>query len=111
MSKDIFTKTGSADKFSEKKSLTNKPWKKHIIQTKTLKRKYVPKIIWRKITTKNSLQRNPYRKSHKSNSRPDKLLKRIFFEKISEEESVYQESLEEISLPKSMWQSSLPKNP
>ena len=44
MSKDIFTKKDLQIN-SQKKSLTNKTWKKHIIQTKTLKRKYVPKIF------------------------------------------------------------------
>jgi len=44
MSKDIFT-TNYLQINSQKKSLSNKTWKKHIIQTKTLKRKYVPKIF------------------------------------------------------------------
>ena len=44
MSKDIFT-TNYLQINSQKKSLSNKTWKKHIIQTKTLKRKYVPKIL------------------------------------------------------------------
>ena len=84
MSKDILTNKDLQIN-SQTKFLSNKPWKKHIIQTKTPKRKYVPKIIARK-----SLQRNPYRKSQNSNSCPtkfwretssNKYLKRKFFTK------------------------------
>ena len=44
MSKDIFI-TNYLQINSQKESLSNKTWKKHIIQAKTLKRKYVPKIL------------------------------------------------------------------
>ena len=51
MSKDIFTKKDLQIN-SQKKKFTNKSWKKHIIQTKTLKRKYVPKILGEKSVPK-----------------------------------------------------------
>ena len=109
MSKDIFTKKDLQIN-SQKKSLTNKPWKKHIIQTKTLKRKYVPKIfeetsllpkiLCREIRTENLRRVIPVQTNFEA----------IFLRKNIWRESVYQEVLK-ISLPKSMWQSSLPKNP
>ena len=120
MSKDIFTKK-YLQRISQKNSLANKTWKKHIIQAKTLKRKYVPKIfeeksrlhiykyilyiyipknLWREIRIENlrrviSVQTNF----------EEKFLRKQFWR-----ESVYQEVLKK-SLPKNIWQRSLPKNP
>ena len=108
MSKDIFTKKDLQIN-SQKKSLTNKPWKKHIIQTKTLKRKYVPKIfeekslpriLCREIRTENLRRVIPVQTNIEEKFLPNNIWR----------ESIYQEIFEEKSLPKDMWQSSLPKN-
>ena len=44
---------------------------------KSSEEKVCTENIWREITTQNSLQRNPYRKSQKSNSRPNKYWREI----------------------------------
>ena len=84
MSKDIFTKKDLQIN-SQKKSLTNKPWKKHIIQTKTLKRKYVPKIfeekslpenLCREIRTENLRRVIPVQTNFEANFFAKKYLKR-----------------------------------
>ena len=108
MSKDIFT-TEYLQINTQKKSLTNKTWKKHIIQTKTLKRKYVPKIFEKKSPPK----------IHCREIRSEDLRRVIPFQTNIEEkllpkniwrESIYQKKFKEKSLPKDLWQSSLPKN-
>ena len=93
MSKDILTNKDLQIN-SQTKFLSNKPWKKHIIQTKTPKRKYVPKIF-----TKNSLQGNPYRKSQKSNSRPNKYW-RTFFSKKYPKRKCLPRSLKDVTTKK-----------
>ena len=65
----------SVKKFSDKFS-HNQTWKKHIIQTKTLKRKYVPKIFEAK-----SLPKNLFRETCTENLRKVILLQTNFEEK------------------------------
>ena len=108
MSKDIFT-TNYLQINSQKKSLSNKTWKKHIIQTKTLKRKYVPKIFEEK-----SLPKIHCREMCAENRRRvipvQTRIEETLLPKNIWRESFYQKVFEEKSLPKNMWQSSLPKN-
>ena len=105
MSKDIFT-TNYLQINSQKKSLSNKTWKKHIIQTKTLKRKYVPKILEEK-----SLPKIHCREMCAENRRRvipvQTRIEGTLLPKNIWRESFYQEIFEEKSLPKNMWQSAL----
>ena len=108
MSKDIFT-TNYLQINSQKKSLSNKTWKKRIIQTKTLKRKYVPKKFEEK-----SLPKIHCREMCAENRRrvipAQTRIEETLLPKNIWRESFYQKVFGEKSLPKNMWQSALPKN-
>ena len=108
MSKDIFI-TNYLQINSQKKSLSNITWKKHIIQTKTLKRKYVPKIFEEK-----SLPKIHCREMCAENRRRvipvQTRIEETLLPKYIWRESFYQKVFGEKSLPKNMWQSALPKN-
>ena len=125
MSKDILTNKDLQIN-SQTKFLSNKPWKKHIIQTKTLKRKYVPKIfeekslpenLCREIRTENlrtviPVQPNFEEKLLPPNIWRESFLPRNFWREITAKKYVTKfsakESLKRHSLPKA-WKEESPR--
>ena len=110
---------------SNKRSLTNTTWKKHIIQTKTLKKKYVPNIfeekslpenLCREIRTENlrtviPVQPNFEEKLLPTNIWRESFLQRNFWREITAKKYVTKfsakESLKRHSLPRA-WKEESP---